>query len=90
MACHRGPQREIAFIQPVVEGEELTAAATERLIDGARWSVAPARQSSRPSRAPASEPALAELLGGVIGRFEGRRVEVVIRGLPVRAVLESM
>ena len=56
--------------------------------DATNWWVNPTVAGGAREVAAANERALAELLDGIVGRFEGQRVTLVLDGRPLRAVLD--
>ena len=67
------------------------SAFVARWVDATTWWVEPVSRTSAALRERmAPERLLAELVDGVLGRFGGQRVELVLRGQPVRGLLESL
>jgi hypothetical protein len=63
----------------------------DRWVDATTWWVEPVtRTSSALRERMAPERMLAEMIDGVLGRFGGQRLEIVLRGQPVRGLLESL
>ena len=63
----------------------------DRWVDATTWWVEPlSRTSSSMRERMAPERLLAELIDGVLGRFGGQRLELVLRGQAVKGVLESL
>jgi hypothetical protein len=63
----------------------------DRWVEATTWWVEPVTRSSAVLRERmAPERLLAELIDGLLGRFGGQRLELVLRGHPVRGMLESL
>jgi hypothetical protein len=74
------------FSPPASAGE-----LVDRWVDATTWWVEPAIKTSAALRERMSpERLLAEVIDGLLGRFGGQRLELVLRGHPVRGLLESL
>jgi hypothetical protein len=63
----------------------------DRWVEATSWWVEPVTRSSAVLRERmAPERLLADLVDGILGRFGGQRLELVLRGHPVRGLLESL
>lgn len=63
----------------------------DRWVDATTWWVDPMSKTSAALRdRMAPERLLAELIDGLLGRFGGQRLELQLRGQPVRGLLESL
>jgi hypothetical protein len=80
-----------AFSKLFTTAPTTPAEFVDRWVDATTWWVEPMTRTGAAMRdRMAPERLLAELVDGVLGRFGGQRLELDLRGHPVRGLLESL